>query len=213
MQTLFSYSEIEKMPKIKRLNLINTITGFKSANLIGTIDQRGITNLAIFSSVIHLGSNPPLIGFITRPTDVPRHTYLNIQENGFFTINQVNQHFLEQAHQTSAKYEPQVSEFDSCNLTIEHISSFPAPFVKESQIKIGLQRIEEHPVKANGTILVIRKVQLIALPEQVLEEDGFVDLTALDTVTISGLDTYLLPQKIARFSYARPNQELKRLDF
>ncbi|MCS7053720.1 MAG: flavin reductase, partial [Ignavibacterium sp.] len=70
-----------------RINFVNSLSGFKSANLIGTISKSGITNLAIFSSVIHVGANPPLIGILFRPLSVPRHTYNNIKETGCFTIN------------------------------------------------------------------------------------------------------------------------------
>ena len=59
---------IQDMDRVKRLNLINSITGISPANLIGTISNDSIENLSIFSSVIHIGSNPPLIGFILRPT-------------------------------------------------------------------------------------------------------------------------------------------------
>ena len=62
----FSKQDILNTPRIKRLNLINSITGIKPANLIGTISKNSHTNLAIFSSVIHLGSSPSLIGFIIR---------------------------------------------------------------------------------------------------------------------------------------------------
>jgi flavin reductase (DIM6/NTAB) family NADH-FMN oxidoreductase RutF len=61
--------DIQKLDKIKRLNLINSITGIKPANLIGTVDETKNSNLAIFSSIVHLGSNPPLIGMVIRPID------------------------------------------------------------------------------------------------------------------------------------------------
>ena len=74
-----TYDEINKLEKVKRLKLINSITGVKSANLIGTKSNDGITNLAIFSSVVHLGSKPPLLGFITRTSKkVKRNTLENI---------------------------------------------------------------------------------------------------------------------------------------
>ena len=62
----------------KRAAFINSLTGFKSASLIGTIDNNKKTNLSIFSSVFHLGSNPALVGFINRPDSVERHTLENI---------------------------------------------------------------------------------------------------------------------------------------
>ncbi len=79
----FTRNDLDELQRRKRANLINSITGYKPANLIGTIDENGRTNLAIFSSCVHLGANPPLIGFIMRPIgDVTRHTYSNIKSNG-----------------------------------------------------------------------------------------------------------------------------------
>ena len=65
-----------EMNRIERLNLINSLSGIKPANLIGTINEDGTENLAIFSSVVHLGSNPALFGFVLRPRgEVRRHTH------------------------------------------------------------------------------------------------------------------------------------------
>ena len=74
----FSKEKIDNLDKIYRLNLINSCTGYKSANLLGTIDSDGNTNVAVFSSITHLGSNPAMIGFVLRPRTVPRNTYNNL---------------------------------------------------------------------------------------------------------------------------------------
>jgi len=83
----FNYKDIQSLNKIFKINLINSCSGFKSANLLGSISEEGVSNVAVFSSVTHLGSNPPTLGFILRPTTVPRDTYKNIKDSGFFTIN------------------------------------------------------------------------------------------------------------------------------
>lgn len=109
---------IEKLDRVTRLKLINSVSGIKPANLIGTINEDSITNVAIFSSVVHLGSNPPLIGFMMRPQgDVPRNTYQNIVNTEYYTINHIHPEFVERAHYTSAKFDASVSEFERCNLT------------------------------------------------------------------------------------------------
>ena len=64
----FNKKDLEEIGNVKRLNIVNSITGIKPANLIGTISKNKISNVAIFSSVVHLGSNPALIGVIVRPT-------------------------------------------------------------------------------------------------------------------------------------------------
>lgn len=195
------------MNRIKRLNIINSITGIKPANLIATKSKEYGTNLAIFSSVVHLGSNPPYIGFITRPIDeVPRHTYQNIQENGCYTINHVHQDFIEQAHYTSAKIETGVSEFDICGFTEEYLFDFPVPFVAESKIKMAIKLEEIIPIKINGTIMVIGSIEHLILPDSLVNEKGYINLEEAQNVGIAGLNGYYALQKIGEFPYARPNE-------
>lgn len=204
--THLSASDILNMETRKRAAFMNSISGFKSASLIGTIDNNNKTNLAIFSSVIHLGSNPALVGFINRPDTVDRHTFENILETNCFTINHINKSIYKQAHQTSARYSKDISEFDATGLTPEFQNSFKAPFVKESNIKYGLEFIEKHDLKINGTILVIGKVVEVFLPESCLLSDGAIDIEMAETIAISGLDSYHTTNKIARLSYAKTDK-------
>jgi len=69
---------IATMEKGYRTNFINSLSGFKSLNMVGTINPEGKTNLAVFSQVFHLGANPALMGMIVRPDSVPRHTLTNM---------------------------------------------------------------------------------------------------------------------------------------
>lgn len=203
----FSLNDIQNMARIPRLTLINTISGFKSGNLIGTVNTEGVTNLALFSSAIHIGSEPPLIGLITRPIvedgKTSRHTYQNIKNTRFFTINHINSDIIEQAHQTSASYPDGVSEFEAVGLTPQYLGSNPAPFVLESHIKMGLEYVEEYFIEANKTILVIGKVIELHFPDDSLDVAGNLDLAYAKTVAISGLDTYHTTEMVKRLPYAR----------
>ena len=91
----FNNQDINQLDKIYKINLINSCSGFKSANLLGAISEDGKTNVAVFSSVTHLGSNPPTLGFILRPTTVPRNTHKNIKDLGFFTINHIYEDIID----------------------------------------------------------------------------------------------------------------------
>jgi flavin reductase (DIM6/NTAB) family NADH-FMN oxidoreductase RutF len=190
---------------------MNSLNGYKSANLIGTQDNEGQSNLAIFSSVIHMGSNPPLLGFITRPDTVSRHTLENIKETGIYTINHINTDIIEQAHQTSARYPKNVSEFKATGLNKQYINDFKAPFVIESLIGIGMRMKEIIPIPSNGTLLVVGEVQLVSYSDGCVLEDGKIDLVKAKTVAISGLDSYHSTDQIARLSYAKLDKELKRI--
>lgn len=200
-------TDIQNLERKKRLNIINSVSGIKPANLIGTSSNDKKTNLAIFSSVFHLGSDPALLGFITRPTgEVPRHTYENIKENGSYSINQIPTSIIEKAHFSSAKLDRDTSEFDRCKLTEEYISGFDAPFVEESNLKIGMKFEEEIHIKINGTILIIGSIEHLIVPEDAMNEKGYINLEQIDTAGISGLNTYYSLSHITSFPYARPNE-------
>lgn len=202
---------ILQFEKLFRTNFVNSLSGFKSANLIGTISKEGKTNLAIFSSVIHVGANPPLIGMLVRPASVPRHTYENIKDTGYFTINHINKEIYKQAHQTSARYDKDVSEFDECGLTPEFTNTIKAPYVKESNIKIGCSFVEEHLIKINDTIFIIGEILEVMLPDDIVGKDGFVDIEKAGTIAISALDSYHETTTIGRLSYAKPGVDIKEI--
>ena len=177
MMTFFSEEDILQMPKVKRLNIINSITGIKPANLISTIDERNRHNLAIFSSVVHLGSNPALIGFILRPQEkIRRHTYENILENGYYTINHLPNHKTLEGHYTSAKFDKETSEYDVCHFTPEFQHEFPVPYVKESFLKMGLKHVESIPIKYNGTVMIVGKILQVYVAKSSLSEEGYINL-------------------------------------
>ena len=199
----YSFSEILSLNDRFRRNLINSVSGFKSVSLIGTVNNSGTTNLAIFSQILHIGANPPMLGILFRPDSVERHTLENIRQNGYFTINQIQESFYQQAHQTSARYPSSISEFDAVGLTPEFVKDVDVPFVKESNIKMLLKCADEQTLKINGTILLIGEVQLLMAPDNVIGEDGFVDLQNAGTITSAGLDAYYKTEKISRLSYAK----------
>jgi flavin reductase (DIM6/NTAB) family NADH-FMN oxidoreductase RutF len=202
---VFTYNDLMQLPSRYRGVLLNKVSGLKSANLIGTKSKEGQTNLAVFNSVVHIGANPPYLGFILRPTTVERHTYENIKETGVYTINQITTQIHQQAHQTSAKYERGVSEFETTGLTEYVHQDFHAPFVSESQIKIGLRFEEEQYIRCNDTRLVVGKIEHLLLPDDVfIEEDGNIALEQLDSVAIGGLDSYYSIKKLGRYPYAKP---------
>ena len=207
----FERNELDNLEHRYRTRLINSLSGFKSANLIGSQDMDGQLNLAIVSSIVHLGANPPLIGLVMRPNSVPRHTFSNITETGLFTINQVSAEFWQAAHQTSARYAQEQSEFDVVGLTPEFLSDFDAPFVAESQLKYGVKLVEVKPIEANNTEFVIGEIMQIHVSENAVRADGYLDIESIETVAISGLDSYHVTNRLSRLSYAKPDKPVSSL--
>jgi len=200
----YSRKDIDQMNKIFRLNLINSCTGFKSANLLGTKSTTGTPNVAVFSSITHLGSNPPLIGFVLRPTTVPRDTYKNIKETRVFTVNHIHSEIIVDAHHTSAKYSEDISEFSQTSLREDYLDDFHAPYVKGAKVRMGCRFLNEYEIKENDTLLLVSEIEHLYIEQNIQQEDGWLSLEHADTVTINGLDGYAKPQLLDRFPYARP---------
>lgn len=202
----FSLEDINELEHLYKINLINSVSGFKPANLIATKSNDGIENVAVFSSVVHYGSNPPILGFVLRPTTVPRNTYDNIKASGVYTINHIHKGIVEEAHHTSAKYPKEISEFSKTNLESEYKASFDAPFVKGCKIQMAMEWKEEHHIKVNDTILLLGEVKHLFIDDEILVKDGFVDLTKANTVAINGLDAYASIHEMKRYPYQRPKK-------
>jgi flavin reductase (DIM6/NTAB) family NADH-FMN oxidoreductase RutF len=208
MNINFNSDSLNSLEKNKRVHLINSLGGFKSVSLVGTSDLERNTNLAIFSSFFHIGANPPLIGLIFRPSPPERNTYNNIIKTGFYTINHINESIYRQAHQTSARYDHGVSEFEITDLKPEFKDDFFAPYVAECHIQLGIQFKEKIDISINNTTLIIGEIKQIYIPKNCLSDDGFVDIEKANSITCSGLDSYHKTVQLDRLSYAKPNQEI-----
>lgn len=206
-----SKNDIQEMNKVHRLNLINSCTGYKSANLIVTKSLSGITNVAVFSSVTHIGSNPPMLSFITRPLTVKRDTYNNIKENPYFTINHITEDIIADAHHTSASYDQKSSEFDKTNLAEEYKNDIEIPFIKNAPVQLFCKYINEYHIAENDTVMIIAQIEDIFFNENLLHKDNWLQLDRAKIVTINGLDGYALPILIDRYEYARPDVKTKSI--
>ena len=199
----YDETHLKQMPKRVLNNFINALSGFKSANLIGTVSEEGDLNVALFSSVFHVGANPPLMGFISRPHSVPRHTLENIKANGEFTISCVNEAIYQHAHHCSARSEKHESEFDFAALTACYKPGFKAPAVAESALKIYLKVREITPIKSNDTTMIVGEIITIDVAADAVQDDGFIDHQLLQTVAVSGLDSYHKTMPLQRLNYAK----------
>ena len=210
MQT-FTAADIAGMELLARVQFATSLPGAKPISLIGTTDRSGQANLAPFSSVLHLGSSPCLLGMVSRPDLVDRHTLANLTEMRAWTINHLHPEILDAAHQCSAKYPRDVSEFDATGLTAHDHPGFPAPFVKESRFRIGLELEDIIPIPANGTQLIVGRVVLVQVAEKFLMAHGGIDLVGLECLASTALDTYFQLQPLARLAHAKPDNITRRI--
>lgn len=200
------------MERRRRVALVNSIPGFKSAVLVGSVSASGQSNLALMSSLTHLGSNPPLLALIFRPDSSERHTLNNIRSTGVYTINHVHETFVDAAHQSSARYPRDVSEFEATGLDCAWEAGFAAPYVAQARVRIGMELREEHTLAINATHLVIGEITVIRAPDDAMGDDGALDPSAAGSVAVSGLERYHRGPLLQRMAYAKPDQAPRRID-
>ena len=204
--------DLQHWPERRRARTINSLSGFKSATLVGTSDLQGHLNLSMVSSVVHLGSTPALMGMVLRPPAANSHTYANLIETQQCTFSQVNAAIYEQAHQCSARYPRETSEFDAVGLTpwtppdLEWLS----PAVEESHVRMGFT-LEEEFVLPNDCRFMVCRLRWVDVPANAVAPDGYVAIGETGAVTVSGLDGYHRTHALGRLSYAKADRKLEHL--
>ena len=188
-----------------RRDFFPKVSGIRPAAVIGTQNTQGQSNAALFNTLIHIGSNPPLLGIVFRPLTVPRHTYSNIKETGVFTINLPHSKDIDAVHHTSAKYLLGQSEFTAVGKEEVYHDGFEAPFWPDSPIQIGLRYEEEHLIKANDTILLVGRVELLRIDEKLVGHEGRFISEHIDLLLVNGLDSYFQGEFQRSKPYARPS--------
>ena len=193
-------SDLKNFESRTRAELINKISGFKSPVLVGTVNCEGIINLSIISSIVHVGSNPPLIAIILRPPGDLSHTFKNIIETNQFTISHVHSEMIPQAHRCSAKFPEHISEFEAVGLTpsVSDTKDWIAPAVLESHLRMGLvlNKVIELPNKCNLVIGDVDWIQVnqLAYDKQSVKFD-------LNNICILGVYDYYKTSKLMKLDY------------
>ena len=201
--TTIRRTAMDAMDRRERARLVNSLSGVRPAVLIGTTNGQGTHNLAVFNSLMHIGSAPPLLGLIVRPdAEVRRHTLENLTATGHFTINHMPGHLRNAAHDTSAKLSAAVSEFEACGLTPLIHDDLRAPAVAESPVRIGCRLVERQAIRSNGTILVIGEVVRLDI-DDAHWRDGAVRHDGLNAVC--GTEDYYDLRFVERRGFVRPD--------
>jgi len=67
---------------------------------------------------------------------------------------------------------------------------------------MGMRFVEEIDIKINDTKMIIGQIEELIIPDECWVNDD-IDLTIVNDVGISGLNTYYALEKIARYPYVR----------
>jgi flavin reductase (DIM6/NTAB) family NADH-FMN oxidoreductase RutF len=104
---------------------------------VSTRSPNGVDNVAPFSFFNAVSGSPPTIMFsIEEREGKKKDTLLNIEQHPYFVVNMVNEEIMQQMHDTSADYRPEISEFEQVNLTPVPAKKIECAAVKESPVHL-----------------------------------------------------------------------------
>ena len=142
---------------------------------VSTLSKDGIENLAPFSYLNGICSNPPSIMFCParRGYDgITKDTLNNIRDTEEFAVNIVSEDFVEQMVATATDFDPEVNEFEISGLTPDPCKFIAPPKVKEAKISFECKLNQIIPVGNEGPgggFVVIGTVVLFHIDDDVYD--------------------------------------------
>jgi flavin reductase (DIM6/NTAB) family NADH-FMN oxidoreductase RutF len=120
---------------------------------VSTKKQNGVHNVAPFSFFNAVSSNPPMVMFSVngRNGDI-KDTLRNIEAHPYYVVNMVTEDILQQMHDASADYLPDVSEFQEVKLTPVPAKKIDCMAVKESPVHLECVLDSIVPIGANHMV-------------------------------------------------------------
>ncbi|MCH8902810.1 MAG: flavin reductase family protein [Bacteroidetes bacterium] len=174
-----------------------------------TIDKDGKPNLAPFSFFNAFSSNPPTLIFspARRVKDnTIKHTLENVRDVAEVVVNVVSYKMVHQTSLASMEYEKEVNEFEKAGFTAIE-SKIVKPFrVKESpvQFECMVKEVIELGTEGGAGNLIVCEIVMMHINEEILDEDGKIDMNKIDLVGRMGGNNYSRASGAAVFQVMKP---------
>jgi flavin reductase (DIM6/NTAB) family NADH-FMN oxidoreductase RutF len=153
---------------------------------VSTISPAGVANLAPFSYFNGVCSQPAALMFsaVNKPDGSKKDTVVNIESNGQFVVNVVSFSLAEKMSATATEFDYEISEFESVGVETEKSQRIAPPRVANSPVcfecdVMQIVPVGEGPLAAN---LVIGKILLMDIKDEVLDDRNKIDPDLIDTV-------------------------------
>ena len=147
---------------------------------ISTVDENGNNNLAPFSYLNMVSSDPKCVMFSTRrDNNQNKDTLNNVLITNEFVVNLVTVDIVEKMNTTSASVPPDIDEFELAKLTpIDSVMVKPKR-VKESLVHFECEKIHHYFIDNDsngGACVVIGKIKIIHIDDTILLENNYINL-------------------------------------
>ncbi|MBA66689.1 MAG: hypothetical protein CL756_02130 [Chloroflexi bacterium] len=140
---------------------------------VSTISNSGNVNLSPYSFFNAVSYDPPLIIFSSSKFTSDgklKDSLSNIEQNGEFVVNIVNENIVEAMNKTAAEYPEDVNEFDIANLTQIDCDLVKPPRLSESPVNMEcqLERIITLGTEAHPQGLVIGEIIQLHIDDEII---------------------------------------------
>ena len=140
---------------------------------VSTISNSGNVNLSPYSFFNAVSYDPPLIIFSSSKFTSDgklKDSLSNIEQNGEFVVNIVNENIVEAMNATAAEYPEDVNEFDIANLTQIDSDLVKPPRLSESPVNMEckLERIITLGTEAHPQGLVIGEIIQLHIDDEII---------------------------------------------
>lgn len=176
---------------------------------VSSMDAAGVQNLSPFSFFNIFGSNPPIAIFSPARRvrgNTIKHTLENVREVPEVVINIVNYPMVQQTSLASTEYAKGVNEFEKSGFTAIPSETVRPARVKESpmQLECEVMQVIETGTEGGAGNLIVCKIKMVHVSENVLGADGQIDQQKIDLVARLGGNWYVRASGDALFEVAKP---------
>jgi flavin reductase (DIM6/NTAB) family NADH-FMN oxidoreductase RutF len=191
------------VPAVDAYRILVTAVVPRPIAFVSTISKDGIYNLSPFSFFNGFCGDPPIVGFSPN-NNPPKDSLVNAADTGEFVVNIVSEAIAEQMNLTSARYPPEVDEFQVSKLTPVPSRFVRPPRVLESPVNMECKVIQivELSKRPEANSLVLGQVVCFHVDDAVLDERGRIDPRKLRAVGRMGGTAYCRTSEI--FNMIRP---------
>lgn len=188
------------------------VVGPRPIAFVSTIDLEGRPNLAPFSFFNAFGSNPATLAFSPARRgreNTTKHTLHNVEKVPECVINTVSFEMVEQASLASCEFDEGINEFVKAGF-----SEAPSQFIKPPRVwespasfeckVVDIIKMGERGGAAN---LVICEAIALHIRQDLILENGQVNLSRLDLVGRMGYDYYVRAHGDAIFELPKPRSK------
>lgn len=174
---------------------------------VSTLGPDGVPNLAPYSFFNGVSGTPPVVMIsITRKSQRfgggLKDTLYNLQANGEFVINLVDETLMDAMNQTAGEWPYEVDEFTVANLKTAPSVDVQPPRVSSARVAMEARLHQIIPISDSDYTLVLGRIVRFHIREDLLRKDGSIDATRLQPVARLGGAEYTTLGNV--FSLERP---------